>query len=171
MYFTFHHTFCNLFFRCLVFLINNKVFVNIQQHFCIRIRILIICPSTIIIIVVTLIIHHDIRDDLCVCVRYIDFRATGNTARRRPGDVTYTRYCGWVGCGCITSIGTAVCVRGCARTYPYVRDDGSGHGIFRPRRTPLFHLLFIQKPTVAGLALARIVSLSSVSCTLTSLPS
>ncbi|KAL4132129.1 hypothetical protein QTP88_009338 [Uroleucon formosanum] len=42
----------------------------------------------------------------------------------------------------------------------------SGHGVFRPRRTPLF-LLFIQKPTAAGLALARIVSQSRVPCTLT----
>lgn len=148
--------------------------LNIQQHFLHTnsgLNYLSISPSTIIIVIVTLIILNDIRDDLCVCVRYIDFRATGNTARRCPGDVTYTRYRGWVGCGYITSIGMVVCVRGCARTYPYVRDDGSGHGIFRPRRTPLFHLLFIQKPTVAGLALARIVSLSSVSCTLTSSPS
>lgn len=144
--------------------------MNIQQHFLHK-NLGLNYLSIDYIVIVTLFICNDIRDDLCLCVRYIDFRATGNTARRRPGDVTYTRYCGWVGCGCITSIGTAMCVRGCARTYPYVRDDGSGHGIFRPRRTPLFHLLFIQKPTVAGLALARIVSLSSVSCTLTSSPS
>lgn len=81
----------------------------------------------------------------------------------RPVLYTLPRY-RWVGNECR---GVAVCVRACARIQP--RGTGmreSGHGVFRPRRTPLFHLLFIQKPTAAGLALARIVSQSRVQCTL-----
>lgn len=62
--------------------------------------------------------------------------------------------------------GMRACVRARAST-PASGMMESGHGVFRPRRTPLFHLLFIQKPTAAGLALARIVSQSRVPCTLT----
>jgi len=108
------------------------------------------------------------HNDLCVRVRYIDFRATGNTAIRclvtsRP---VLSRYRG-IG-GSVTSVAgwRYACVRACARIQPCgtgMRE--SGHGVFRPRQTPLFHLLFIQKPTAAGLA--RIVSQSRVQCTLT----
>jgi len=78
------------------FLVNNKdifsnsLYIYIQHYFLQKNS----GPNYIYRLLLTyliLIIRGDTRDDLCVCVRYIDFRATGNTARRRPGDVTYTR--------------------------------------------------------------------------------